>query len=106
MQENTSYKFAKFTSPFIELTGVQIISPKVAERVLQMNKNKITPERIGANIRRIRLEHKETQQELGEYLGYGPTTIANYESGYRLPDLVTFFKIACHYESRLEDFME
>ena len=65
----------------------------------------ITAENIGANIRRLRMEHGETQQQLGEFLGYGSSTIANYESGYRLPDLETFLKIAFHYEAMLEDFV-
>ena len=65
----------------------------------------ITAENIGANIRRLRMEHGETQQQLGELLGYGSSTIANYESGYRLPDLETFLKIAFHYEAMLEDFV-
>lgn len=69
-------------------------------------KRKVSAQVIGANIRRIRLEHGETQQLLGEHLGYGPTTIANYESGYRLPDLETFFEIALHYGAALEDFMK
>ena len=68
-------------------------------------KREITAENIGANIRRLRIEHGETQQQLGEFLGYGPSTIANYESGYRLPDLETFLKIALHYEAMLEDFV-
>lgn len=66
----------------------------------------ISAQVIGANIRRIRLEHGETQQQLGTLLGYGATTIANYESGYRLPDLETFFRIALHYGASLEDFIE
>ena len=68
-------------------------------------KRKITAEMIGAGIRRLRLEHGETQQELGEYLGYGATTVANYESGYRLPDLETFFAIVLHYDADLKDFI-
>ena len=68
-------------------------------------KREITAENIGANIWRLRIEHGETQQQLGEFLGYGPSTIANYESGYRLPDLETFLKIAFHYEAMLEDFV-
>lgn len=67
-------------------------------------KNDLTAEVIGANIKRLRLEHGETQKALGKYLGYGVTTIANYESGYRLPDLLTFFRIAVHYGAALEDF--
>ena len=65
----------------------------------------ITAKNIGANIRRLRMEHGETQIQLGDFLGYGTSTIANYESGYRLPDLETFFKIALHYEASLEDFI-
>ncbi len=71
-----------------------------------MSNKSVTPQRIGANIRRLRLKHGETQQELGELLGYGATTIANYESGYRLPDLETFFALALHYEAALEDFLQ
>ena len=67
---------------------------------------RINAQIIGANIGRIRIEHGETQQQLGTFLGYGATTIANYESGYRLPDLVTFFRIVLHYEASLEDFIE
>ena len=68
-------------------------------------KRKVSAQVIGANIRRIRLEHGETQQQLGEMLGYGATTIANYESGYRLPDLETCFESALHYGASLEEFM-
>ena len=59
---------------------------------------------IGASIKRLRIEHGETQEQLGDFLGYGSTTIANYESGYRLPDLETFFEIVIHYGAKLEDF--
>ena len=69
-------------------------------------KRKVSAQVIGANIGRIRLEHGETQQQLGEMLGYGATTIANYESGYRLPDLETFFEIALYYGASLEEFMK
>ncbi len=68
------------------------------------NERKITAQMIGAGIRRLRLEHGETQQQLGEHLGYGATTVANYESGYRLPDLETFFEIVLRYEADLSDF--
>ena len=67
-------------------------------------KRTITPEIIGANIRRLRIVHGETQLQLAGFLGYGVSTVANYESGYRLPDLVTFFQIAFHYGASLEDF--
>ena len=69
-------------------------------------KRNITSENIGANIRRLRTAHGETQLQLAGFLGYGVSTVANYESGYRLPDLVTFFQIAFHYGASLEDFVE
>ena len=68
-------------------------------------KRQINAQLIGQNIRRIRQEHGETQQQLGALLGYGATTIANYETGYRMPDLETFFQIALHYGASLEDFI-
>ena len=71
-----------------------------------MSRQFITPQLMGANIRRLRLQRGETQQELGEHLGYGATTIANYESGYRMPDLESFFAIAFHYGASLEDFVQ
>ena len=68
--------------------------------------DKNTARIIAANIRRLRMEHNETQQELGEFLGYGATTISNYESGYRLPDVETFIAIAKHYEVSLDQLIQ
>lgn len=59
---------------------------------------------IGANIRRLRTAHGETQQELGDAIGCGATTIANYEKGYREPDLGTLCRIADHYGVSLDEF--
>lgn len=73
---------------------------------MNMNERRIIKtETVGGNIRRLRLEHGETQVQLGEFLGFGDTTIANYESGYRLPDVVTFLRIMLHYEATAEDFL-
>ena len=47
-----------------------------------------------------------TQAELGESIGYGSTTIANYESGERLPDLITAYAIAQRYHVEMEKLME
>ena len=42
---------------------------------------------------------------LGEILGYGATTIANYERGYRLLDLVTAYEMARYYQISMEERM-
>ena len=59
---------------------------------------------IGSNLKEIRLKHKETQEQLALVIGYNKTTIANYESGYRLMDLISAYKIAKHYNISLDDF--
>ena len=72
-----------------------------------MEKHKKTWNKIvGENIRRLRISHNETRAELGESIGYGSTTIANYESGERLPDLITAYVIAQHYHVAMEELMK
>ncbi len=61
---------------------------------------------VGRNIRHYRIKNKETQEALGEILGYQPSTIANYEKGDRLPDLITAYEIAQHYNIRMDDLMK
>ena len=60
---------------------------------------------IGQNIRKLRVRHGDTQKALGDALGYGPTTIANYESGYRQPDMQTAKAIAARYGVTLDDLI-
>ncbi len=61
---------------------------------------------IGENIRRVRVRNGETQEQLGKVIGYGATTIANYESGYRQPDIQTLVKIANHYGVSINELIE
>lgn len=96
--------FAKKTCSFIELSKCAEKYNGRSGRKGIIMEQKITAKMIGENIRRLRLQYGETQEELGELIGYGATTIANYESGYRMPDLETFFIIAEHYHASLEDF--
>ena len=61
---------------------------------------------VGRNIRRLREKAGETQEELGIFIGYGPTTVTNYEKGIRIPDLVTAYEIVKHYQVQLEELLE
>lgn len=61
---------------------------------------------VGKNIREFRVKNGETQQTLGEIIGYSATTVANYESGYRLPDIITARIIAEHYGVTIEELFK
>lgn len=61
---------------------------------------------VGKNIRRLRIQNQETQNELGMIIGYGATTVANYECGDRMPDLITAYRIAIHYDIRMEELLQ
>ena len=93
-------KFAKFTSPFMK--QIKRYCRNRQKGLVYETADKI----VGENIRRLREENNETQAMLGEFLGYGATTVANYESGYRLPDLLTAYVIAQHYHVLLDELME
>ena len=60
---------------------------------------------VGKNIRAFRVKHGDTQEKLGEIIGYSATTVANYESGYRLPDILTAYEITKYYGISLEDLL-
>ena len=62
-----------------------------------MKTNKDPNNHIGTKIKELRIAKKETQKDLGEIIGYGATTIANYESGLRQPDVETLKRIADHF---------
>lgn len=49
---------------------------------------------IGKKLKKLRNEKGLTQVELGRMLNVGPTSIANYESGYSMPDIVSLAKLA------------
>ena len=49
------------------------------------------------NIRLLRKSWGQTQDDLGTALGFGSTTISNYESGSRTPDATTLDTIAAYY---------
>ena len=92
------------TSPLKEVTDGKA-SCKAGKDMFMKNATKDWNKIIGENIRRYRMENHETQLELGQYLGFEPTTIANYERGDRLPDLITAYRIAEHYGIKVDDLM-
>ncbi len=63
---------------------------------------------VGKNIKKIRLEKKLTQKQLGELSGISYKQIGLYEQGYRNPKIETIEKIAkalnVQYIDLLDDF--
>lgn len=53
--------------------------------------------KIAKNIRDIRKAHGETQNDLASAINVSETTIGNYETGIRQPDMQTIQAIAGHY---------
>ncbi len=57
------------------------------------------------NLKRLRKQNGIKQKELGEYIGYGCTAIANYESGRNKPDLDIALKIAQYFHVTLDELV-
>lgn len=49
---------------------------------------------FGERLRRLRKEHLLTIKELAARSGLTPTTITNFEHGYRSPNTITISKLA------------
>lgn len=58
--------------------------------------------KFGSNLRKIRKDNKISQMKLGEQLGYGYTTIANYESGRNEPSIDVLIKIADYFDVSMD----
>ena len=60
---------------------------------------------LPSNIEYLRNIKGTTQQELANYLGYGYTTIGNWEKGIRKPDVVDLKKMADYFEISVDDLL-
>lgn len=62
-------------------------------------------EKIGNNIRCLRIAYGETQEDLGEAIGVEKSTISNYENGIREPTKEKLSAIATHYMVSVEELL-
>lgn len=53
-------------------------------------------------LKELRLKNRVTQKELGEFLGFGYTTISNYEKGRNEPSIDILIKLADFFNVTLE----
>jgi transcriptional regulator with XRE-family HTH domain len=69
------------------------------------NSGKKSGNKLGENIKHLRRIYSETLQELGEGVHFSQTTIKNYESGIRQPDLNTLQALAKHYGKTVDELL-
>ena len=62
-------------------------------------------QRIGANIRGLRIANRETQEQLGAVLHVEKNTVSSYETGTRRPSKETLSNIAEHYLISFEELV-
>ena len=60
---------------------------------------------LGTRLKYIRSSRNVSQEFLANTLGVDRTTIAGYESGRRLPDVYTLWKIADVFELSIDDLI-
>ena len=60
---------------------------------------------LAANLRRLRIDHKYTQEQIGEKLNISRQAYSNYETGKRIPDLDILIRIADIYHVTLEELI-
>ena len=62
-------------------------------------------ELLGQNIRYLRQLYGESLEQMGRAVHLGATTISNYESGIRFPDLPKIRRIAHHFNRTVEELL-
>ena len=60
---------------------------------------------LAINLRRLRLDHNYTQQQLGKMLNLSRQAYSNYETGKRIPDIDLLIRIADIYGVKLEQLI-
>ena len=57
------------------------------------------------NIEYLRKKKKLSQDALGKMLGYSRTTIGNWETGYRIPDVIDLFRLSRIFDVTTDDLI-
>ena len=58
---------------------------------------------LGRVIKRLRIEHSITQEELAEYLGISFQAVSKWETGTTLPDITLLPKLAAFFGIRIDE---
>ena len=60
---------------------------------------------IKDNIEYLRKKKKISQEALGKLLGYSRTTVGNWETGYRIPDVIDLFRLSRIFDVTTDDLI-
>lgn len=60
---------------------------------------------VGNNIRKLRLEHEWTQEELADRLGVSRSALSNYESELREPAIDLLIKLADVFNTTIDELV-
>lgn len=63
--------------------------------------NKEMRDRVRRILIELRTENELTQSEVGDLVGKSKTAVASWEQGLSLPDVVTLYKLARHYNKTM-----
>lgn len=64
--------------------------------------NKEMRDRVRRILIELRTENELTQSEVGDLVGKSKTAVASWEQGLSLPDVVTLYKLARHYNKTMD----
>ena len=64
--------------------------------------NKEMRDKVRRILIELRMENKLTQSEVGDLVGKSKTAVASWEQGLSLPDVVTLYKLARHYNKTMD----
>lgn len=60
---------------------------------------------IGTNIKRLRLQRRETQRQLAEHLGVSSQAVSKWENNASAPDISLLFPIAGHFGVTIDELL-
>lgn len=61
---------------------------------------------VGTKIRKLRLQHKMSQEELAHKLNVAQTSISNFEANKSIPDFLVMQKVCAFFEVDFDYFIE
>lgn len=88
---------------YFDADSANICYMQTKANILPTNVDEIREKLLRDNIRRLRVEHNYTLDELSQKIGIHKSTLSQYENGTRKPSYKAMHKIADFYEMQLDE---